>query len=620
MDPCPGAGKVARRQRVRNLATAILKRTPLGLLTLALLALAACAHAPARPRESSPPQVITTAPDAIPVAVAAPAASTGATGGSTAAPLGSTTTAAADASVSAPVAAIPAPDASMGTPDASAAATLTSTPAPAAAVAATDAPAAALDAAPTQLAGLAPDQYGDLFDRMRAGFKLEDGTDRRAVDQQLRWYASNPEYLQRAFGRADLYLYQIVTELERRGMPLELALLPVVESAFEPYAYSRARASGLWQFIPGTGSRFGLKQDWWYDGRRDIVESTRAALDYLQYLHDEFNGDWLLAVAAYNCGEAMVERAVNMNRAAGRPVDFWDVWLPGETRAYVPKLLAMKRLVRDPETYGLEFSPIPNSPYFSRVTTHGQINLKIAAEIAGVSPEELYELNPAFHRWATDPAGPHYLLLPVDAADVFTENLGQLSADQRLGVAHYRVRRGDSIASLARNFHTSVNVIRELNDLPTGGLTVGDDLRVPSAVAELPAKVMLAAARVDGHGRSLRRAHVQVVRRGDSLWTIARRHGMNVNTLASLNGMHPGDASRAGQRIRLTSGSSGGSGRGGGAHRRMFYTVREGDTVTQIARLFQCSVPQLLAWNGLSSGSRVHAGQKLRIHLHTRHS
>src|SRR6266853_2253277 len=505
MDPCPRAGNVARRQRVRNLATAILRRKPLGLLSLALLALAACAHAPPRPRESSPPQAITPS-DAIPVAVAAPAASTGATGGSTPEPVVPTvapeaSTAALDASTPAPVASKAAtngspaaPDASTSaplgstttaTPDASAAATLTSTPAPAAAIAATDASAAALDAAPTQLAGLAPDQYGDLFDRMRAGFKLEDGTDRRAVAQQLRWYASNPEYLQRAFGRADLYLYQIVTELERRGMPLELALLPVVESAFEPYAYSRARASGLWQFIPGTGSRYGLKQDWWYDGRRDIVESTRAALDYLQRLHDEFDGDWLLAVAAYNCGEAMVERAVNMNRAAHRPVDFWDVWLPGETRAYVPKLLAMRRLVSDPEAYGLAFSPIPNQPYFSRVTTHGQINLKIAAEIAGVSPEELYELNPAFHRWATDPAGPIYLLLPVDAADVFSENLGQLSADQRLGVAHYRVRRGDSIASLARNFHTSVNVIRELNDLPTGGLTVGDDLRVPSAVAEL---------------------------------------------------------------------------------------------------------------------------------------
>jgi membrane-bound lytic murein transglycosylase D len=397
-------------------------------------------------------------------------------------------------------------------------------------------------------------------------------------------------------------------------MPLEIALLPVVESAFEPYAYSRASASGLWQFIPGTGSKYGLKQDWWYDGRRDIVESTRAALDYLQSLHDEFNGDWLLAIAAYNCGEALVERAVEMNRAAGRPVDFWDLWLPRETRAYVPKLLAMKRLVLDPESYGLAFSPIPNQAYFARVPTQGQVNLRIAAEIAGLSPEELYELNPAFHRWATDPAGPHYVLLPVEAADVFAENITQLSADQRLGVAHYTVHRGDSLATVALQFHTSVTELRELNDMPTGGIAVGDDLRVPGAATELPAKVMLAAARVDGHGRH-GRARVQVVRRGDSLWTIARRTGMNVNTLAMMNGLQPGDSLHAGQRIRLSMDS------GGRVHRRhVEYTVREGDTVSLIAHLFQCSVPQLLAWNGLSTHSHLHTGQKLRIHLATRHS
>jgi len=463
---------------------------------------------------------------------------------------------------------------------------------------------------PTQVAGLTPAQYGDLFDRMRVGFKLDDGAERRAVDDQLRWYAANPAYLQRAFGRADLYLYYIVVELERRGMPLEIALLPVVESAFEPYAYSRARAAGLWQFIPGTGSRFGLKQDWWYDGRRDIVESTRAALDYLQYLHDEFNGDWLLAIAAYNCGEAMVERAVAANRTAGRPIDFWSLWLPGETRAYVPKLLAMKRLVADPETYGLAFSPIPNQPYFARVPTDGQINLKLAAQIAGISPEDLYELNPAFHRFATDPSGPHFLLLPMEAADVFSENIVQLSEEQRLGVTRYTVRHGDSVVSVAKRFQTTPTVIREMNDLPAGPLTVGEDVRVPSAVTELPPKVMLAAAQVDGHGHGTRRTHVQVVRHGDSLWTIARRHGMDVHTLALMNGMHPDDELRAGQRIRLSSDSA------APAHkvRHMTYTVREGDTVAQIARLFQCSVPQLLAWNGLSSKSHIHTGQKLHIH------
>ncbi len=265
---------------------------------------------------------------------------------------------------------------------------------------------------------LHPADYSDLFDRMRAGFKLP-AADHTAIDRELEWYAGNPDYLGRAFSRADLYLYHIVTELEARGMPLELALLPVVESAFEPYAYSRSSASGLWQFIPGTGSRYNLKQDWWYDGRRDVIESTRAALDYLQALNTEFNGDWLLAIAAYNCGEMNVERAVARNQAAGLPTDFWNLKLPAETRAYVPKLLAMGRVVAHPENYGLSFNKIPNQPYFAKVDTKGQISMHVAAEIAGLSDAELYELNPAFHRWATDPAGPYSLLVPADTAEAF---------------------------------------------------------------------------------------------------------------------------------------------------------------------------------------------------------
>ena len=543
------------------------------LVALSALALAACAHAPSHPATADSAALVP-AHAATPVAAASADA---------VAPLASATNAPAGAHTQA---------------------------AAAAAIAGSADPPAAASASPIN-----PAQYGDLFDRMRAGFKLDDYSERHAVEQQLRWYAANPEYLQRSFGRADHYLYQIVTQLEQRGMPLELALLPVVESAFEPYAYSRASAAGLWQFIPGTGSRFGLKQDWWYDGRRDIVESTRAALDYLQYLHDEFDGDWLLAIAAYNCGEAYVERAVRTNRAAGRSVEFWDLKLPKETRAYVPKLLAMKELVTQPDLYGLAFSPIPNLPYFARVATNGQISMKVAAGIAGMSPAEMYELNPAFHRFATDPTGPYFLLVPVDVADVFGDNLLLLSDEQRMGVAHYTVQHGDSVASVAKQFNTTPDAIRQLNNVPSGPLTVGTDVRVPGALAELPDKVVLAAAHVDRPGRSTRHAHVQVVRRGESLWSIARRHGMNVNTLAAMNGMHPGDALQAGQHIKLTTADSSAA-----THkaRRMTYTVREGDTVAQIARLFQCSVPDLLAWNGMSSGTHLHAGQKLRIHLVSR--
>jgi membrane-bound lytic murein transglycosylase D len=581
----------------------VIRSTSQALLGLTLLALAACAHSPAR-LDGAPPEQAVGAAEPTP-AMPAPTLT---------APVRTPVETPADQT---PVSA--APDAASPESAAAAAAQPEASASPAATPPAESPPASGASApAPADVmsaGGTNPARYADLFDRMRAGFRLGDG-DYREVDRQLSWYVANPDYLQRAFSRADLYLYHIVTQLEARGMPLELALLPVVESAFEPYAYSRASASGLWQFISDTGSRFGLKQDWWYDGRRDIVESTRAALDYLQSLHDEFGGDWLLAIAAYNCGEKEVERSVAANRAAGRPVDFWSLWLPRETRAYVPKLLAMKRLVQDPQAYGLEISPIPNQPYFTRVATEGQINLKVVAQIAGISPEEVYELNPAFHRWATDPAGPYFLLLPVDAADTFSSNLPQLTPDQRLAVTHYTVRRGDSVASVARSFDTTASVIRELNNLPAGRLTVGDDLSVPSAASELPAKVMLAAARVDGRGRWARRPHVQIVRRGDSLWAIARRHGMNVNTLALMNGLHPGDTLHAGQRIRLAGGDS----RHATRARRVVYTVRSGDTVAQIAQLFQCSVPQILAWNGLSSHTRIHAGQKLRIHLVTRHS
>ena len=501
---------------------------------------------------------------------------------------------------------------------------------PAAASPPAEAPPPPPAAPPPQVAAPAPVQYADLFARIRGGFVLGD-PDEAPIDQQLNWYASNPDYLQRAFGRADMYLYYIVTQLEARHMPLELALLPVIESAFEPYAYSRARAAGLWQFIPGTGSRFGLKQDWWYDGRRDVVASTNAALDYLQGLHDEFNGDWLLAVAAYNCGELAVEHAVQVNQAEGRPIDFWHLRLPRETEAYVPKLLAMKRLVEDPAKYGLVFTAIPNQPYFERVLTPGQINLQVAAQIAGITPDEVYELNPAFHRWATDPTGPFYLLMPVDAAPVFEQNVADLTTDERMGIELYAVRRHDTVYSIARRFKTTPEILRKLNTLPSGRLTVGTELEVPATVYNLPENVRLAAERVDGRYRWTRHFRFQVVRRGDSLWAIARRHGMNVHTLARLNGLSPGQTLRPGQRLRLMTGApvprrsrryrhhhwrqSESSAESEGSARRVVYTVRSGDTLWRIARLFQVRVAQILAWNAMSSRTHIRAGQTLTIRV-----
>jgi membrane-bound lytic murein transglycosylase D len=460
---------------------------------------------------------------------------------------------------------------------------------------------------------------GDLFDRIRGGFQLED-VEQKAIDRELNWYANNPDYLERVFGRAELYLHYIVDELERRGMPRELALLPVVESAFEPYAYSKARASGLWQFIPGTGSNYGLKQNWWYDGRRDVVESTRAALDYLQALHDEFNGDWLLAIAGYNCGEGNVAKAIRRNRRAGKPIDFWNLKLPRETRAYVPKLLAMSRLVGNPADYGLEFSRIPDQAYFTQIATGGQIDLQVVADVAGITKEEIYELNPAFHRWATDPTGPYSLLLPIEVSNGVEETLLSLTPEQRMRVERYTVQTADTVASVAVRYSTTANVLRELNGMDnTDRLEIGSELRVPSSNIQMPEKAARAAMLVDRRGVPTRRGArpvIHVVRRGDTLSSIARRMGTDMKTLARLNNMEVNDTIRAGQKLVLSpqaassrpkSSSVAASGDG----RRVTYTVRRGDTLYSIARLLQVTVGELIGWNGMAKSSIIKPGQKL---------
>ena len=461
-------------------------------------------------------------------------------------------------------------------------------------------------------AALTPAQYTDLFDRIRGGFELPT-SDKPAIDRQLSWYASNPDYLQRAFGRADLYLYYIVTQLEARHMPLELSLLPVIESAYQPFAYSRARALGLWQFVDGTAKQYGIKGDWWYDGRRDVVASTKAALDFLQALHQQF-GDWLLAVAAYNCGPFAVQHAIQVNEARHRPTDFWHLRLPRETEAYVPKLLAMKALVTDPAKYGLDFSPIPNQPYFTQVPISGQINLQVAAKIAGITTKEIYQLNPAFHRWASDPTGPFYLLLPVDAAPVFEQNVADLTPEQRMGVEHYVVRRGDSVYSIARRFKTNVAILRRINAIARRPLSAGDDIEVPVTKYVLPEKVRLAAARVDRLARFRGSVQFQVVRRGDSLWRIAHRYGTTVRALARMNGISPHGVLRPGERLRVYARAP------VARHGQLpFEVVRKGDGLWRIARRHGMSVRRLAALNGLSRDDVLHPGERLRLYTRVPH-
>ena len=448
--------------------------------------------------------------------------------------------------------------------------------------------------------------HGDVFDRIRDRLALPE-VEHRRIESEIAWFQRNPDYLERTFGRGQRYLHHIVDEVAARGLPGELALLPVVESAFNPFGYSRSHAAGLWQFIAPTGERFGLRRNYWQDQRRDVVESTRAALDYLTQLYQRFNGDWFLAIAAYNYGSGNVQRAINRNLVLRRPTDFFSLSLPAETRAYVPKLIALARLVRNPEAYGLYVTPIPDAPYFRVVPTEGPVDLRLMAEIAGVANEELIALNPQWNRWMTDPEGPHRMLIPEVVADDFSAQLAALDLPARARLGPHTVAAGESIASVAGRYKVPESFLRRVNADAPSELMAGHELLVPAGdVSQLRA----------GLGADLeRRTHR--VRSGESLWSISRRHGMSVGELARMNGISAKATLHPGQRLAV-SGSSGGTSDSGGespAARKMHHTVRNGDTLSAIARRFEVTVQQLQGWNNMGRSTSLRAGQRLTIHL-----
>lgn len=375
------------------------------------------------------------------------------------------------------------------------------------------------------------------------------------LDSQLNWYLRHPSHMARVTERAQPYYHHILHEVLRRDMPAEIALLPIVESAYDPFAYSHGSAAGPWQFIPGTARHFGLRSSWWYDGRRDILASTDAALTYLEQLHRRFDGDWLLALAAYNAGGGTVSRAMRRNSEQGKPTDFWSLDLPAETKAYVPKLLAVARMVRDADSLGVTLAPIENTPHFEVVETGGQIDLAQAASMAGLELDTLYRLNPGFNRWATDPEGPHLLLVPKDSAPQLRAALDSLPPEKRVNWHRYTVRAGDTLSTIAQRFNSSVNVIRQGNKLDSHLIRVGQGLLVPkpSVASEqynLSIDQRLQAERQQLEQRA-KRKHYHRVNSGESFWSIARRYGVGVRDLARWNQMAPGDTLKTGQTLLL---------------------------------------------------------------------
>jgi membrane-bound lytic murein transglycosylase D len=386
----------------------------------------------------------------------------------------------------------------------------------------------------TALAGSA-----DLWSRIRAGFQIPD-LQSDLVDMQVNWYAQRPDYVERMTTRSQKYLYHIVEELEQRHMPTELALLPFIESAYNPQALSVAKAAGMWQFVPGTGRDYNLKQNMWQDERRDVLASTSAALDYLSRLHDMF-GDWHLALAAYNWGEGNVQRAIARNEAAGLPTDYESLRMPNETRNYVPKLQAVKNIVSNPQMYGLNLPDIPNHPYFVTVTTARDIDVTMAAKLANMSVEEFRSLNPSFSKPVILGATNPQILLPFDNAAVFQKNLGGYSGALSSWTT-YTVTERARPAAIAEKIGVDADTLMSVNRIPAGmrlkpGSTIvvprtdDDDEDISADVAE---NAMLAVERDTPDTRKL----VIRVRRKQSIDTLADRYNVSAAQVRAWNGTH----------------------------------------------------------------------------------
>lgn len=431
------------------------------------------------------------------------------------------------------------------------------------------------------LGGLADEstspEYSHALERMTAAFQFPEVRHAR-LDRQIVWYQRNANTLRRALDRANPFIAWILDQIEAENLPAELALLPVIESGYQPLALSPSSAAGLWQFIPSTGSRFGLEQNRWYDGRRDVVDSTQAAMEYLTYLRDEFDGDWLLAIAAYNAGEGTVARAVRRNRERSKEADFWNLDLPEHTQEYVLKLLALRDIVATPGHYGIDLPQPDATTQIALIETNSRMDLGQAAHMAGISLADVQKLNPGLRKTSTPPQGPHRLVVPLDVADRFAAHLADLS--------------DDNAAS-------------------------------KTTVAENAAPDPAIATPVTTAGATTHR-----VRPGDTLWSLARRYGLTVEELVGQNGLREGSALRAGQMLRVAGGKRGmraaaetvaaaAPNDAPGDRQTLKYTVKRGDSLIQISRRYRVTIGDLRKWNSLHADDHLQPGQKLTLYLDT---
>lgn len=477
----------------------------------------------------------------------------------------------------------------------------------------------------------------NLWDSLKSGFQLNHYKNSPQVQAQIAWYMRNQGYLYRTSIRAAPYMYYIYQQVKQRNLPTELVLLPILESAYNPFASSNRGAAGLWQLERGTASQFGVKQDFWYDGRRDVLASTNAALDYLTYLQSFFGGNWMLAIAAYDAGEGSVQEAVHRNARDGLSISFWSLSLPQETRAYIPRLLALAVIIENPSEYGIKLPAISNSPYLGAVDIGGQINLSEVANFAGISLGQLKQLNPGFSHHTTDPVGPHKLLLPFDTIQTFQENLIRFSKVPSSSWVHYKVHRGESIESIARNFNTSVDILQIVNHLHSRMLPTGKKLLIPQAAAN---KLRTAYVENNAVGSAPTLAYntISATNNAGENGTVASDAETNNNSAATTtkntatnNGV---DNNNAANNINTNMNSSATNENIASNTATMensenaavmplaslskektkeIHIIRSGETLQSIAKHYKVSVTDLRRWNKIANTHKLKPGSKIII-------
>lgn len=384
-------------------------------------------------------------------------------------------------------------------------------------------------------------QYNTIWERLFSLYALPE-IDNYRIEKELQTYLKHPEYLVKIQQRAEPYLYFILDEIEAKQIPGELALLPAVESAFRPNAISKSRASGLWQFMPATGRIFGLEQNWWYDGRNDIYKSTKAATTYLKQLSQTYNDDWYLALSAYNAGMGNIRKAIRKNKKKNLKTDYWSLALYKETMNYVPRLLALAKILANAEKYNIPLQNIPNKPYFNIVSIDSPLDLSKAAEMAQMPINNFFTLNPAFKRSRTAPDSPNHLLIQIDKFEIFKQKLAQTPKKDRMKWVRHKIKSGENLGLIAKRHRTTVTLLRQSNNLSNNTIQAGKYLLIPTSLIK------------SFSGKKIRSELMYIVKKGDTFWAIARHFSVKSRDIASWNNLSLSKILRPGQKLIIREG------------------------------------------------------------------